>query len=87
MPQKRQKKVYIDYLQNNYGATVAAPFSARPMETPNVSMPIAWDELTTDLSPGNFTIFNFHERAQKSFELFKPVLAEKTNINNIINKF
>ena len=29
-PQKRQKKVYLDYLQNRFGQTTAAPYSVRP---------------------------------------------------------
>ena len=29
-PSKRQKKVYLDYLQNRPGQTLAAPYSIRP---------------------------------------------------------
>lgn len=84
MPKKRQKKVYVDYLQNNFGATVAAPFSLRPQESPNISMPIAWEELKKGLKPEDFNIFNYKKRIEKSYKLFKPVLTKKTNIKNII---
>jgi bifunctional non-homologous end joining protein LigD len=48
--------VYVDYLQNITGKTVAAAYSARANPDALVSTPLAWDELTDDLDPRDFTI-------------------------------
>ena len=48
--------VYVDYLQNIIGKTVAAAYSARANPNALVSTPLAWDELTDDLDPQDFTI-------------------------------
>ena len=48
--------VYVDYLQNIIGKTVAAAYSARANDDALVSTPLEWDELTDDLDPREFTI-------------------------------
>jgi len=48
--------VYVDYLQNIRGKTVAGVYSVRAEPQPCVSTPFTWDELTDDLDPSTFTI-------------------------------
>ena len=48
--------VYVDYLQNIIGKTVAGAYSARANPDAMVSTPLEWDELTDDLDPREFTI-------------------------------
>lgn len=44
--QKRDdKKIYLDYLQNRTGQTLASAYSLRPKEGVSVSMPLEWEEL------------------------------------------
>jgi bifunctional non-homologous end joining protein LigD len=52
----RGGKVYLDYLQNGQGQTIAAPFSARPVEAASVSMPLLWKESTARLDPKRFNL-------------------------------
>lgn len=47
--------VYVDYLQNIRGKTVASVYSARAETHASVSTPLHWHELTDDLSPHDFT--------------------------------
>ncbi len=58
--------VYIDYLQNIYGKTLAAAYSARASPFAGVSTPLTWDEvhdgLKTGLSPQDFTLSNVFDR-------------------------
>ncbi|HLP04157.1 MAG TPA: DNA ligase D, partial [Paludibacter sp.] len=56
--QKRNHKIYIDFLQNRYGQTLAAPYSARPKPGATVSTPLEWGEVNEKLSPTMFTIKN-----------------------------
>jgi bifunctional non-homologous end joining protein LigD len=52
--------VYIDYLQNIYGKTLATAYSARASTFAGVSTPLTWDEvhdgLKTGLAPQDFTM-------------------------------
>jgi bifunctional non-homologous end joining protein LigD len=53
---ERGGKVYIDFLQNGFGKTIAAPFSVRPRPGAPVSAWLEWREVTTRLDPARFTI-------------------------------
>lgn len=55
---KRKGLIYLDYLQNRHGQTIAAPYAARPKPGATVSMPLFWDEVDDDLQIRNFTIKN-----------------------------
>ena len=48
--------VYLDYLQNIRGKTVAGAYAARARKGAPVSTPLDWAELTDDLDPRSFTI-------------------------------
>lgn len=75
--QKRDKnKIYLDYLQNRRGQTLASVYSLRPKNGAPVSMPIEWDELKPGLKPTDFNIENALERIKKNGDLFKPVLGK-----------
>ncbi len=82
---KRRHKIYIDYLQNRKGQTIAAPYCVRPQPQATVSTPLEWDEVNADLSPKMFTIKNAIERFEKKGDLWKGVLTESANIESIIS--
>ncbi|WP_312820036.1 DNA ligase D [Kaistella carnis] len=74
---KRSKdKIYLDYLQNRSGQTLASVYSIRPKPFAPVSMPLNWDELKFGLKPTEFNIANALERIEKKGDLFKPVLGK-----------
>jgi bifunctional non-homologous end joining protein LigD len=52
----RSKQILIDYLRNNRTNTSVAAYSVRARAEGTVSVPIAWDELTTRLKPENWTM-------------------------------
>ena len=64
-PAKRQKKVYLHYLQNRRGQTVAAPYSLRPRPQAPVSTPLQWREVTKRLNPIRFNIKTIQKRIDK----------------------
>lgn len=75
--QKRDdKKIYLDYLQNRQGQTLASVYSLRPKEGAAVSMPLEWDELKKGLKPTDFNIKNALQRIKAKGDLFKPVLGK-----------
>ncbi len=75
--QKRDdKKIYLDYLQNRTGQTLASVYSIRPKDGASVSMPLEWDEVKKGLKPTDFNIENALERIKAKGDLFKPVLGK-----------
>ncbi|WP_310590554.1 DNA ligase D [Dyadobacter sp. CY323] len=54
----RNGKMYLDFLQNRPGATLAAPYSVRPKPGATISMPLHWEEVKPGLKMSDFTIFN-----------------------------
>jgi bifunctional non-homologous end joining protein LigD len=81
---KRQGRIYLDYLQNKRGQTLAAAYSVRPVPGASVSTPLLWKEVKHGLSPRDFTIFNIQKRVVKNGDLFQNVLREKTNLDKCI---
>lgn len=53
---RTRRAVYLDYMQNVTGKSVASAFSVRATEWATVSTPVAWEELTSSLDPREFTI-------------------------------
>lgn len=52
----REEQILIDYLRNNRTNTSVAAYSARARPTATVSVPLAWDELSTRMRPERWTI-------------------------------
>ncbi len=76
LSKRGNKKIYMDYLQNRRGQTIASVYSLRPKPGATVSTPLMWDEVKKGLSPKEFTIYNTLDRATKKGDLFKGVLGK-----------
>jgi bifunctional non-homologous end joining protein LigD len=73
----RGRRVYVDYLQNIKGKTLASAYSARANDFAGVSTPLTWDEIEEGVSPKDFTIQNFAERLENVGDLWAPLLRSK----------
>ena len=79
-------KMYLDFLQNRPGATIAGPYSLRPKVGATVSMPVHWDEVKPGLTMKHFTIFNSIDRLKVEGDLFKGVLGKGIDLEKTIKK-
>ncbi|TPE42426.1 DNA ligase D [Pontibacter mangrovi] len=79
-PKERQEKVYLDFLQNAIGQTIASAYSARPKPGATVSTPLDWREVKPGLSPEAFTIKNVPARIAQKGDLFKGVLGKGVDL-------
>ena len=81
---KRKGKIYLDFLQNRKGQTLAAPYCARPKPGATVSAPLEWEELKPGLDMRDFNIKTMPVRIQDKPELFKPVLGKGIDIETAL---
>jgi bifunctional non-homologous end joining protein LigD len=81
---KRGPKIYVDFLQNRSGQTLASVYSLRPVKGANASTPLDWKEVNHQLHPSQFNIRNIRERVQKKGDLFLPVLNGSTDIKKAL---
>jgi bifunctional non-homologous end joining protein LigD len=86
MVANRKGKMYLDFLQNRPGATIAGPYSLRPKEGATVSTPLHWDEVKPGLTMKHFTIFNAIDRFKTEGDLFKGVLGKGIDLEKTIKK-
>jgi bifunctional non-homologous end joining protein LigD len=85
-PSKRQRKIYIDFLQNRESQTLAAPYSVRPTPEATVSTPLEWAEITSKLKPTAFTIKTMPRRLEKTGDIWQPVLGKPVDITKVLRK-
>lgn len=81
---KRKSKIYLDYLQNRKGQTLAAAYCARPKPGATVSAPLEWQEVKPGLDMRDFTIQTMPERIKNKPGLFKPVLDKGIDIEQAL---
>ncbi len=72
----RHGKIYLDYLQNRRGQTLAAPYCLRPRPQAPVSAPLAWSEVKIGLKINDFNITTMLPRLVDKGDVFSPVLDE-----------
>ncbi|NLZ27734.1 MAG: DNA polymerase domain-containing protein [Firmicutes bacterium] len=76
--EKREGKIYLDYLQNVQGKTLVSPYSPRPLPGAPVSMPLSWDEIKAGrVLPGDFTISDCFRTARERAEYFAGSLTDR----------
>jgi bifunctional non-homologous end joining protein LigD len=73
----RGQKIYVDYLQNIQGKSLACAYSARASEFAGASTPLTWEEIDEGVNPRDFTIRNLPERLAEVGDLWKPLLTSK----------
>ena len=72
--------VYVDYLQNILGKTVAGAYAVRARPGATVSMPLAWEELDDALDPRDFTIESAPARVAKLGDLWKAAMKKRNPV-------
>ncbi|HYR45024.1 MAG TPA: non-homologous end-joining DNA ligase, partial [Terriglobia bacterium] len=82
---RKAHHVYVDFLQNIRGKTVASVYSPRPRPHAPVSTPLKWEELKRPVDPNRFTIKTIFKRLQKVGELFEKSLTDRQDISGFLD--
>jgi bifunctional non-homologous end joining protein LigD len=73
----RGQRVYIDYLQNIMGKTLASAYSVRATADAGVSTPLTWKEVHDGVDRGAFTVGSFPARLQAVGDLWAGLRRAK----------
>ncbi len=84
--QKREGKVYVDYMQNGHGKLLVAPFSVRALPGAPVSMPLRWTEVKPGLDIRAFTIKSALDRMRKlKKDPLLPILESAPDLGAVLD--
>ncbi|MBC7511360.1 MAG: DNA ligase D [Ferruginibacter sp.] len=86
LTKRGNKNIYLDYLQNRRGQTIAAAYSLRPHTGATVSTPLLWKEVKSGFLPSAFNISTVPERVKNIGDIFKGVLQKGTDIKKCLTK-
>src|ERR1041385_8369154 len=74
---RKSTQVYVDWMQNARGKSLAAVFTARAKPKATVSMPLTWKEIEKGVKIQDFTIVNVPELMRKKGDAWKDFFASR----------
>jgi len=84
----RGATVYVDYLQNVRGKTLAAAYSARGSDYAGVSTPLTWDEVHEGIAREDFTILTVPARLREVGDLWAGLRKSKgVDLLRVLERF
>ena len=78
--------IYVDFLQNIRGKTVAGVYSVRAQPQPTVSTPLLWSEVTEELSPLAFTIDTVLPRLRERGDLWAKAMRRPNSLEGLVRR-
>jgi bifunctional non-homologous end joining protein LigD len=84
---RKDRTIYVDYLQNIPGKTLACAYSARASAFAGASAPLAWSELDENIRPQDFTIKTIEARVTRVGDLWAPLRKSKpVDLTRVLEK-
>ncbi len=74
---RKTNQVYVDWMQNARGKSLAAAFTARAKPMASVSMPLTWKQITRGVKIADFTITNAAELIDKKGDPWATFFEER----------
>ncbi len=81
---KRTGRVYLDYLQNGFGKTMAWQYSLRPDTGAPVSMPLTWDEVEDISDPADYNMLNVPSLLKDRKDLYCEMNKKRQSIDHVL---
>jgi len=76
--------VYVDFLQNIRGKTVAGVYSVRAKPGATVSTPLEWSEVNEQLDPADFTMDSVLERVRSRGDLWAQGMTKPNSLRGVL---
>jgi len=85
---RRRGTVYVDFLQNILGKTLACAYSARASDFAGVSTPLTWEEVEAGVDPRDFTIVTAPARFREVGDLWARLRTSKpARLETVFGKY
>ncbi|HUF64368.1 MAG TPA: non-homologous end-joining DNA ligase [Gemmatimonadaceae bacterium] len=84
--QRGASTVYVDYLQNIKGKTLAGVYCVRAKDGATVSTPLSWEELDSSLDPRDFTIASAPDRFAAVGDLWNPAMKKRNTLAKLLGR-
>ncbi|HZK07691.1 MAG TPA: DNA ligase D [Bacteroidales bacterium] len=85
-PAKRKGKIYLDYLQNGRGKTMASVYSLRLKPGATVSAPVSAEELKEGVDFSKYNIRTMQKRLSNVGDLWKDMFSNRVDIAETLKK-
>lgn len=86
--EKRNNRLFLDYLRNAYGQTMIAPYSLRARQGAPVATPLNWNEaLEKDMNSRKYHYGNIFKRLARKEDPWKDYGDHSVNIKEAKKKF
>ncbi|MFP5438924.1 MAG: DNA ligase D [Bacteroidia bacterium] len=86
MPKNRVGKIYLDFLQNGKGKTMACAYSLRPREGATVSTPLEWSELNAKFDIKKYNIKTVPKRVAQKGDLWDGFFDDAVDLKEVLAK-
>jgi bifunctional non-homologous end joining protein LigD len=80
LAERESNQVYVDWLQNAHGKSMAAPFSARGKPKATVSMPLSWDQIRAGVKISDFTIKNAFRKLESEGDPWSEFFSSRAKL-------
>jgi bifunctional non-homologous end joining protein LigD len=83
---RHSRKIYIDYVRNSIGQTLAAPYSLRAFPAATVSTPLAWRDLSTSLRPSRYRLRTIFRRLNREGDIWRSAFRHSVNLKRLASR-
>jgi bifunctional non-homologous end joining protein LigD len=81
--EKREGRIFLDYLRNAYGQTTVAPYALRARPQAPVATPLDWDELSNPkLHPRRYTMKNVFRRLGQKADPWQNMMTDARSLED-----
>jgi bifunctional non-homologous end joining protein LigD len=77
---RKTSQVYVDWMQNARGKSLASVFTARAKPKATVSMPLTWKQISKGVKITDFTITNVPDLLKKKDDAWATFFAERQSL-------
>lgn len=84
--QRGTTTVYVDYLQNIRGKTLAGVYCVRARNGATVSTPLEWSELDSSLDPRDFTIATVPARFAQTGDIWRTAMKRRNSLATLLRR-